>query len=111
MRRRYHREGEDLKDLHIMVTKAEHCSLKSQAAMAGHTLSRYCIKLLKMGKVEARLSPTELKLLRDVANAGNNINQIAHKLNSLETDRITIAMAEETIASIHKLLTDIQNRR
>lgn len=69
------------------------------------------MRLLNTGKVEARLKPTELKLLRDVANVGNNINQIAKKLNSLETDRITIAMAEEAIGKIHLILDNVQNSK
>ena len=59
------------------------------------------------GTITARFSPIELKLLRDVSNVANNTNQIAKRLNSLEADKITIAMAENAVATLNSLLSQV----
>lgn len=110
MKKRKFYGDQPVKDLHILCSEVEHSEIKSAAAISGFTLSRYCTKILKTGQVEARMSPSQLKLCRDLVNLGTNLNQIARKLNSLETDKITVAMAEEAVLEIHKMLSSVQNK-
>jgi len=110
IKRRYFRKGEPIKDLHILLSLDEHCKIKSEAALNGHSISLYCKKLLFTGKVVPRFSVAELKCLRDLSGLSTNVNQIAHRLN-VETDALTIAMAEDVISSLKKILAESQQNR
>jgi hypothetical protein len=100
------RSDEPKKDLHIIVKESTRKRIKVMAAENGMTISEYCISMICKGRVVSKLNPVELKLLRDVANVANNCNQIAKKLNQLETDKVTIALAEESISKLHEILSD-----
>jgi len=109
-RRRSFRDGEPIKDLHILLSKDEHCKVKADAALAGHSISLHCKKLLFTGKVVARFSASELKAMRDLSGLSTNVNQIAKRLN-VETDALTIAMAEDVICALKKILLEAQENK
>ena len=102
---------EPQKDLHIILPESHHRTIKKRSVEAGVTISKYCTQLIFKGNVIARLSPTELKLLRDVANLSNNTNQIAKRLNSMDADKITVALAEDAIAKLHNILSEAQKSK
>ncbi len=79
------------------LTKAERARLEFNAASAGLTLSAYASKLLTGGRVTVETRPAGIvlppELLAEFKRIGNNVNQIAHALNSRK------AVAEGAVAN------------
>jgi hypothetical protein len=103
------KRDEPQKDLHILVSESIHLHIKVLAAKSSMTISAYCIKMILQGKVTARFTPDELNLLRKLASVSNNLNQATKRLH-LQTDPVTIALAEDMIISINKMLSAAQEK-
>jgi len=98
-------------EIHVRLPKEQKNSWRIKAAQSNLNLSSWVIALVEKGKVVAPLSASELKLLRDFSGAANNVNQIAKKLNQLNTDKISIAVAKDVIAKMDRLLEDFQKQK
>jgi hypothetical protein len=66
----------------LKMATAEYYLLKSNARLAGVSLSEYIRNVIKKGEVKQRLSPEHLGYVRQLSGMANNINQIARKANS-----------------------------
>lgn len=98
-------------DIHIITDVATKYKIKSDAAAARLSISEYCLNMISKGKVVSPLSWSELRMLRELSSLASNTNQIAKKLNQSSNDKITIALAEEIIQTIHSVLSSIQNKK
>lgn len=80
----------------VRLTKAERTRLEFRAAAAGLTVSAFSSRLLNGGKVTVEAKPAGMavspELLAEFKRIGNNLNQIAHALNSRK------AIAEHAVA-------------
>ncbi len=103
------KEKRDCSDIHIITDASVKFKIKADAAAARLSISEYCLNMIRKGKVESPISKEELKLLRDIANVGNNLNQISKKLNQLNSDKITLAVAQQSIQKINEILNSFKS--
>jgi hypothetical protein len=66
----------------LKMATAEYYLLKSNARMAGVSLSEYIRSVVKKSEVKQRLLPEHLGYIRQLSGMANNINQIARKANA-----------------------------
>jgi hypothetical protein len=66
----------------VCLTKLEKLAVKRRAEKSGLNLSDYGRQMVLSGQVQAKLTPEENATLNQVAQLGNNLNQIARKANT-----------------------------
>jgi hypothetical protein len=70
----------------IRLTKAERARLEQRASAAGLTVSAFAAQALAGGRITVETKPAALvlplELIAEFKRIGNNVNQIAHALNS-----------------------------
>ncbi len=85
-RRRTHSDSIRSKVISIRVTDADHHRLREQAERFGMTVSGLAEKLVHTGRIQITASkvpqPVDPVLLAELQRIGNNLNQIAHAVNS-----------------------------
>lgn len=66
----------------VSLTKLEKLAVKRRAEKAGLNLSDYGRQMILSGQAQTKLTPEENATLNQVAQLGNNLNQIARKANT-----------------------------
>jgi hypothetical protein len=93
----------------IRLTKAERARLEQRASAAGLTVSAWSAQALAGGRitVETRAAALvlPLELIAEFKRIGNNVNQIAHALNSMKPVAEG-AVAQEFLAFIRAFMRD-----
>lgn len=87
----------------------EFYSLKAKARLAGITRSEYIRSCIATSIVRQRLSPELMNQLRQLSGMANNINQIAHKANTMGYARVyqdNLAMTEKLDNIIKRIEDD-----
>lgn len=93
----------------VRVTPAEHARLQAEAAQAGRSVAGLAERYITRGSVRVEASrmpaPLDPALIAELKRIGNNLNQIAHALNSnLPPD--TVSTAANLRDLIHTLMRD-----
>jgi len=66
----------------LKLNTMEYFTLKSKASEAGVNKNEYLRSLISEGQVRARITVEQMKEIRLLSGMANNINQIAHRLNT-----------------------------
>ena len=66
----------------LRLNTMEYYILLGKAREASITRTEFLRQLITKAEVKARIKPEEMQLIRTVSGMANNINQIAHRLNS-----------------------------
>ena len=80
----------------------EYLTFKSKASEAGINKKEYLRSLISEGQVRARITVEQMKEIRLLSGMANNINQIAHRLNTFGVSTVP------TELRMLKLLVDEQ---
>lgn len=86
----------------LKLNTMEYFTLKSKASEAGVNKNEYLRSLISEGQVKARITVEQMKEIRLLSGMANNINQIAHRLNSFGASTVP------TELRMLKLLVDEQ---
>ena len=66
----------------LRLNTMEYYTLLGKAREASITRTEFLRQLITKVEVKARIKPEEMQLIRTVSGMANNLNQIAHRLNS-----------------------------
>lgn len=66
----------------LKLNTLEYFTLKNKAAEAGINKNEYLRRLLTNSQIRARITPEQMQVIRNLSGMANNINQIAHRLNT-----------------------------
>ena len=66
----------------LKLNTMEYFTLKSKASEAGVNKNEYLRSLISEGQIKARITVEQMKEIRLLSGMANNINQIAHRLNT-----------------------------
>lgn len=105
-RRRTHSDDIRSKIISIRLLPADHERLKSNAAAAGLSVSGMAERLVRGARVRIEASslpaPLSPALMAELKRIGNNLNQIAHALNSNLPPDVTF-----TASTLHRLIEQL----
>ncbi len=93
--------------VHVKLTESERSGWHEKAKMEGVTLSDL-IRNRMSKEARPRRGSVDPALVRAVANAGNNLNQIARALNSRE--RVSVAEILSVLVAAERRLHEILER-
>ena len=68
----------------LLLNTMEYYTLLGKAREASVTRTEFLRRLITKAEVKARIKPEEMQLIRTVSGMANNLNQIAHRLNSFD---------------------------
>ncbi len=99
----------------LRVTPAEHQAMKIQAAKHELSLSRYAVTSALQAQPPAKKQEREqiTQMLFELRKVGNNINQIAHALNSARLKNAEAPPAAEiqaALLSVNSFVTSLKKR-
>ena len=86
----------------LKLNTMEYFTLKSKASEAGVNKNEYLRSLISEGQIKACIMVDQMKEIRLLSGMANNINQIAHRLNTFGTSTVP------TELRMLKLLVDEQ---
>lgn len=86
----------------LKLNTMEYFTLKSKAPEAGVNKNEYLRSLISEGQIKARITVEQIKEIRLLSGMANNINQIAHRLNTFGVSTVP------TELRMLKLLVDEQ---
>ena len=66
----------------LRLNTMEYYTLLGKAREASITRTEFLRRLITKAEAKARITPREMQLIRTVSGMANNLNQIAHRLNS-----------------------------
>ena len=66
----------------VKVNTEEFFAIKEKAKAAGVTLTEFIRQSVLSGGVIEKVTPEQMKLIRDLAGMGNNVNQLARQANA-----------------------------
>lgn len=66
----------------LKLNTMEYFTLKNKASEAGINKNEYLRILIEGSQIKARLNPEQMKEIRALSGMANNLNQIAHRLNT-----------------------------
>ena len=66
----------------LRLNTMEYYTLLGKAREASMSRTEFLRRLITKAEVKARITPEEMQLIRTVSGMANNLNQIAHRLNS-----------------------------
>ena len=66
----------------LRLNTMEYYTLLGKAREASITRTEFLRRLIAKAEVKAHIKPEEMQLIRTVSGMANNLNQIAHRLNS-----------------------------
>ena len=72
--------------LHIELTPAQYQSLTAQAKRCGLTKRAYLVRIIEGNPVRARPAKEIKELRTEIHHIGNNINQIARRVNAARAE-------------------------
>ena len=82
-----------------------HYTLLGKAREASITRTEFLRRLITKAKVKARIKPEEMQLIRTVSSMANNLNQIAHRLNTFG-----ISVIYEDLNALKQLIHELLKR-
>lgn len=91
----------------VRLTEREHKHLKRQAANAGLKMEPFIRKLIMGVDITPRPPDNIVNLIREVNYIGNNINQIAKKVNS--ENRVNQSQLEEILHLLGEIYREVKN--
>lgn len=91
----------------VRLTEREHKHLKRQAANAGLKMEPFIRKLITGADITPRPPDNIVNLIREVNYIGNNINQIAKKVNS--ENRVNQSQLEEIMRLLGEIYREVKN--
>ena len=105
-RRRTHTDAVRSRIVSIRLLEADYQKLKLDAAWVGLTVSGLAERYLRHGKIEVKQSdrpaPLAPALLAELKRIGNNLNQIAHAVNSNLPPQL-----QYTASTLHQLIEQL----
>lgn len=91
----------------VRLTEREYKHLKRQAANAGLKMEPFIRKLIMGENITPRPPSNIVNLIREVNYIGNNINQIAKKVNS--ENRVSQSQLEEIMRLLGEIYREVKN--
>lgn len=83
----------------------EYYTLLGKAREASITRTEFLRQLITKVEVKARIKPEEMQLIRTVSGMANNLNQIAHRLNTFG-----ISAIHEDLNALKQLIHELLKR-
>ncbi len=93
--------------LSVRVSEREHAHLKRQAANAGLKVEPFIRKLIMGVEIRPRPPDNILQLIREINAVGNNINQIARKVNT--ENRVSQEQLNELFRLLGEIYREVKN--
>ena len=90
----------------VRLSETEHTHLKRQAANAGLKMEPFIRKLIMGADIQPRPPNNIAQLIREINYIGNNINQIAKKVN-IES-RVSQAQLEEILHLLGEIYREVK---
>jgi len=85
----------------LILTDAEWLAIEKKLKETGMTFSKFALSSMLSRRIRL---PIERELLAELAKQGNNLNQVATKLNSGKSlDRVAIRILTENNALLHRI--------
>ena len=66
----------------VKVNTEEYFAVKEKAKAAGVSLTEFIRECIFSGEVIAKVTPEQMKIIRDLAGLGTNVNQLAKRANT-----------------------------
>ena len=98
-------EGSKIK-MTVRLTEREHKYLQRQAANAGLKMEPFIRKLIMGADIQPRPPDNIAQLIREINYIGNNINQIAKKVNT--ESRVSQAQLDEVFHLLGEIYRDVK---
>ena len=89
----------------LRLNTMEYYTLQGKAREASITRTEFLRQLITKAEVKARIKPEEMQLIRTVLGMANNLNQIAHRLNSFD-----ISTLNEDLNALKVLIHELIKR-
>ena len=89
----------------LRLNTMEYYTLLGKAREASITRTEFLRQLITKAEVKARIKPKEMQLIRTVSGMANNLNQIAHRLKSLD-----ISTLNEDLNALKVLIHELIKR-
>lgn len=83
----------------------EYYTLLGKAREASISRTEFLRRLITKAEVKAHIKPEEMQLIRTVSGMANNLNQIAHRLNSFD-----ISTLNEDLNALKQLIHELMKR-
>ncbi|MDO5398289.1 MAG: plasmid mobilization relaxosome protein MobC [bacterium] len=93
--------------LSVRVNEREYKHLKNQADNAGLKMEPFIRKLIMGTEIRPRPPDNVAQLIREINAVGNNINQIARKVNT--ENRVNQAQIEELLHLFGEIYREVKN--
>lgn len=90
----------------VRLSEAEHTHLKRQAANAGLKMEPFIRKLIMGADIQPRPPDNIAQLIREINYIGNNINQIAKKVNT--ESRVSQAQLDEVFQLLGEIYREVK---
>lgn len=84
----------------------EYYTLLGKAREASITRTEFLRRLITKAEVKAHIKPEEMQLIRTVSGMANNLNQIAHRLNSFDIS----TLLNEDLNALKQLIHELMKR-
>lgn len=89
----------------LRLNTMEYYTLLGKSREASITRTEFLRRLIAKAEVKARIKPEEMQLIRSVSGMANNLNQIAHRLNSFG-----ISTLNEDLNTLKQLIHELMKR-
>ena len=89
----------------LRLNTMEYYTLLGKAREASITRTEFLRRLIAKAEVKAHIKPEEMQLIRTVSGMANNINQIAHRLNTF-----CISALNEDFNALKQLMHELMKR-
>ena len=89
----------------LRLNTMEYYTLLGKTREASITRTEFLRQLITKAEVKARITPGEMQLIRTVSGMANNLNQIAHRLNSFD-----ISTLNEDLNALKQLIHELMKR-
>ena len=89
----------------LRLNTMEYYTLLGKAREASITRTEFLRRLIAKAEVKAHIKPEEMQLIRTVSGMANNINQIAHRLNTFG-----ISALNEDLNALTHLMHELMKR-
>ena len=93
--------------LHIELTAEQYQQLCRQAKLCGLSKRAYIVRLIDGTPIRARPSQEIKDLRTEIHHIGNNVNQIARKINAGFGNKEDVAQIKYLLGEIYRLMYEI----
>ena len=92
----------------IMFNENDYIYVRSKAEQAGLSVNEFCHQAAMNCEIRQRISPEMVSAIRDISGIANNVNQIAHKMNTYGIDAVK-QQCIYILKEISNIITQIKN--